>query len=354
MHHTALLLRALPVGAALLALAGCRDHSSPTEPQLGELSAPRPEYAGGVLAATNSWATRKPMPTPRGYLAAGVVNNILYAVGGAKSATGRAITKVEAYNATSNTWLTKAPLPVARQMVNGATAINGTLYIPGGLGYTGSLTRSLFAYSPATNSWSRKADLPVLSFGGTSVVINSKLYVTAGGTASSPGGSFDVSNRLYRYDPATDAWTELAPSPHAHFHAAGGTIGGKLYLAGGYDYDPATQQNFVTGALDLYNPATNTWTTKAPLPTPRFGATARAINQKLYVVGGVDPALPQGETDVLEVYDPASNTWTTRAPMPTARTDAAAGVLGGLLYVVGGLGAPQPHVALGTLEAYSP
>jgi N-acetylneuraminic acid mutarotase len=329
------LMHALPVCAGLFGLISCRDHSSISEP----------EYADASLTAANTWATRKSMPTARAYLVAGVVNNLIYAVGGEKGVlASRAITKVEAYDATSNTWSTKAPLPNARKQANGATAINGILYIPGGIAYSGHPTRSLFAYNPATNSWSRKADMPVSSFGGTSVVIQGKLYVTAGST----DGGARASNLLHRYDPATDTWVELARSPHAHFHAAAGAIGGKLLLVGGYDNDPPDQVR-LTAALDVYDPATNIWTTKAPIPTKRFGATARAINQKLYVVGGVAQSIITG---ALEVYDLASNTWTARRPMPTARTDAAAGVIGGRLYVIGGIN--NSGQRLGTVEAYTP
>jgi N-acetylneuraminic acid mutarotase len=347
--HSALLLRVLPLSVGLLVLVGCRDQSSLSEPEPAELSAPRREPAGDALVASNTWATRKPMPTPRAYLVAGVVNNILYAVGGVKDSQIWAIAKVEAYNAVSNTWSTKPPLPGARREANGATAINGILYIPGGISNAGAVTRSLFAYNPATNTWSRKANMPVASFAGTSVVIQGKLYMTSGSTERG------FSNLLHRYDPSTDTWTELAPSPRAHFHATGSIVGGKLLLVGGYDYDDPAIGSHLTDALDVYDPATNTWTTKAPMPSPRFGATARTINQMLYVVGGVDEAIVDDPiTGALEVYDQSTNAWTTRRPMPTARAYPAAGVIGGRLYVVGGVDTSDPRQMLGTLEAYTP
>jgi hypothetical protein len=42
--------------------------------------------------------------------------------------------------------------------------------------------------------------------------------------------------------------------------------------------------------------------------------------------------------NTLEAYDPATNTWTSEAPMPTAREFLAAGVVNGVLYAVGGSG----------------
>jgi N-acetylneuraminic acid mutarotase len=48
------------------------------------------------------------------------------------------------------------------------------------------------------------------------------------------------------------------------------------------------------------------------------------VDNKIYVLGGYDE-----EWKVLrvnEVYDPATNTWTTKAPIPTSRADFAIAV----------------------------
>ncbi len=67
---------------------------------------------------------------------------------------------------------------------------------------------------------------------------------------------------------------------------------------------------------EAYDPATNTWTTKAPMPTPRGALSAAAVNGIIYAIGGYKP---NQELTVNEAYDPATNTWTTKAPMPTPR-----------------------------------
>ena len=82
------------------------------------------------------------------------------------------------------------------------------------------------------------------------------------------------------------------------------------------------------------------------MPSPRFGLAAAAIDGKLYAVGGFN--LSGFWLNTLEVYDPATNTWTTKASMPTSRRELAAGVINGKLYAVGGTGDPT------TLEVYEP
>jgi Kelch motif len=51
---------------------------------------------------TNVWTTKAPMPTARSMLAAGVVNGLLYAVGGSASSAGTALDAVQSYSPGSN------------------------------------------------------------------------------------------------------------------------------------------------------------------------------------------------------------------------------------------------------------
>src|SRR5437763_4206084 len=68
------------------------------------------------------------------------------------------------------------------------------------------------------------------------------------------------------------------------------------------------------------------WSIKAPMPTARSAFAIGEINGVLYAVGGardrpnIQP-LPDPAIGVVEAYDSATDTWTTKAPMPTPRTN---------------------------------
>jgi N-acetylneuraminic acid mutarotase len=53
------------------------------------------------------------------------------------------------------------------------------------------------------------------------------------------------------------------------------------------------------------------------MPTPRFGAAGAVLQNKLYIIGrsNVDPGEPQNQ---VEAYDPVTNTWSTKTPLPGA------------------------------------
>ena len=72
----------------------------------------------------------------------------------------------------------------------------------------------------------------------------------------------------------------------------------KIFAIGGYD-----------GVGDLstveeYNPDTNTWSSKASMPTARAGLAVAEVDGMIYAIGGDD--------GTVEVYNPATNTWSSK------------------------------------------
>lgn len=83
--------------------------------------------------------------------------------------------------------------------------------------------------------------------------------------------------------------------------------------------------------------AQGTWTTMAPMQTPRVAAASGVVNGILYVAGGVYGCC---DLSSVEAYDPSNNTWSYKAPMPApvqVLQPGQAGVLNGMLYIVGWL-----------------
>jgi N-acetylneuraminic acid mutarotase len=287
------------------------------------------------------------MPTARHGLVVAAVNNRVYAIGGdsAVSKSSFALRTVEAYNPTTNSWTARAPMPQAREIPSGAAVINSKIYVTGGVDRLSNVTSTLYVYTPASNSWAKKTHIPVPTLGGAAGAINGQLYVYTP-QYDANGGPY-----LHRYDPATDTWTERAKPPHNHFLPAGyGVINGKFYVAGGRG-----SGSWPSDTLDVYDPSTNSWQTKAPMLTARHGGAGGVINGKLFVAGGEDGTgaglTAQLNSYTLEVYDPATNSWTPKANMPTPRTYLAGAVAGSLLWAVGGSAGLS---VLTTTEGYLP
>ena len=126
--------------------------------------------------------------------------------------------------------------------------------------------------------------------------------------------------------------------PTGRWYLAAPSVDGIIYAIGGY-VDIGTSVSVITDAVEAYDPNTDTWTSKAPMPTPRAGMAAVVVDGMLYAIGGSGE---HGEfTDVVEVYDPKKNNWQTSiAPLPRPRFPSIGAAVDGTIYVVGGLSQP--------------
>ena len=76
------------------------------------------------------------------------------------------------------------------------------------------------------------------------------------------------------------------------------------------------------------------WSTKAPLLTPRAEVAVASVDGKIYVLGGAAPRTTASQLN--QEYDPATDRWRDRAPLPHAMTPCGAVGLNGKLYAIGG------------------
>ena len=103
-------------------------------------------------------------------------------------------------------------------------------------------------------------------------------------------------------------------------------INGTLYAVGGLD---ASHTPVATN--EAYDPKTDSWTEKAPMPTARHHHTSAVVDGKLYVIGGrlleivsnriSDEALSNFNDN--EMYNPLNDSWTVLEQMPTKRSGIA-------------------------------
>jgi N-acetylneuraminic acid mutarotase len=90
------------------------------------------------------------------------------------------------------------------------------------------------------------------------------------------------------------------------------------------------------------------------MPTARGGTAAGVVDGKIYVVGGEgNGAAASGVFPQVEEYDPATDTWTSRGEMLTPRHGMGAAGFDGGLYVPGGA-TTQGFGAVATAEIFVP
>ena len=282
--------------------------------------------------ATDSWSTGPSMPSLRSGLGATSFNGSIYFAGGQDEAhhLSSVMTFTPCFD--RGTWIGKAPMPTSRSS-SAIAEINGIVYVAGGFSYPPWTFHTVTeAYDPRDNTWSTKAPMPTARdlTGTNGAVVDGRMYVM-GGNAKSKGGGFGFcTDANEAYDPVTDTWTTRAPMPTARCHIAAVALNGLIYAVGGTNTSGSARYSTV----EIYNPATNSWTKGTPMPTARDQLTAVVIDGILYVAGGVKFS---GALDTVEAFDPKTNRWTAKAPMPTPRAQHAAVAVNGSLFVIGGL-----------------
>ncbi len=273
-----------------------------------------------------AWDYKSWLPTSRYRLAAATVGCELYAIGG-WDWTG-ASTVNEVYDPAADFWSPKAPKPTGAANV-GAAVLNGRIYVVGGMTNSGLLS-AVEVYDPASDSWSSAAPLPVGLAGAAVAAAGGKLYVFGG---DSDSGYLDTT---YEYDPAAGTWTQKSPMPGgSRSYAAATTLAAaasltssltsKIYVAGGWP-DLRT--------FEEYDPASDTWATKAPLLRGRQSLGLVATGGHIYAVGGGSYWSALG---YVERYDPATDTWVLVSSLNKGRIGTGTAAVGGGIYVVGGL-----------------
>jgi hypothetical protein len=167
----------------------------------------------------------------------------------------------------------------------------------------------------------------------SAAVVNDKIYVIGGSDNS--GGIYSMNEM---YDPLTNTWTTMTPDPQNRLACGIGVANGKIYLIGGW-IRPGAPPGEPTSLNEEYDPETDTWTTKAPMPTARNGLAVVEVNDRLYAIGGATDFNPwTNNLNVVEEYDPSTDAWTTVESMPTSRSLLGAAVVNNKIYSIGGMG----------------
>ncbi len=239
-------------------------------------------------------------------------------------------------------------LPMTRQE-HSVVAAAGEVYVIGGYAKSSTnVTDSVQAYNPEKNSWRDVKNFPARMNHGNAGVIADKIYVAGfyiNGTMST------ATTQVYSYDPSTDAWTEKAPLPTGTERAAScvAVDAGLMYVVGG------AHDGMSVDSAARYDPVADKWETLPPLPERREHCTAGAIGGIIYVAGGRRDGITGIEPSTW-AYDPAAKSWTQKASLPTPRGGLAGAVLRGHLFVFGGEGnmAANSNGVFPNIDAYDP
>jgi N-acetylneuraminic acid mutarotase len=246
------------------------------------------------------------------------------------------------YDPATDSWTRIADSPVSLTHC-GVAVVGREIYFAGGVVGTDTEEKvnavtNVWKYNVDTDSWSEATPLPEPRGAGALVLLERKLHFF-GGTGLDRHQA-EVDHWVLSLD-ADDGWTNAAPLPAPRNHLGGAALGGKVYAIAGQTGHNETATMFA----DVYawDPATDAWSAVAPLPSVRSHITGATLvhDSRIIVLGGeIEHGGDNSVADV-ETYDPVTNAWTPLTPLPEPRHSGVAGVLGeDIFYTSGSTDAP--------------
>ncbi len=255
---------------------------------------------------------------------------------------------VLALSENGNCWFEKASMPTERYNLGVAVA-DGKIYAIGGSynqihedkSYYAEITNVTEVYDPATNIWTTKAPMPTPRSDFAVAAYKNRIYTFGGKIPGSAIARTELTNITEVYDPATDTWATKASMPTTDPDFSAIAVDGKIYL--------------ISAQTHVYDPATDSWTTDTPIPVVVADYASAVLDDKIYVIGGRATDV----TGLTQIFDPKTGVWSTGKSLPIAVTDAAAGATNGVLapkaiYVLGGIIKNDPFHAKDYVQVYFP
>lgn len=229
---------------------------------------------------------------------------------------------------------------------------DGKVLVVGGYNMTvpigpSSVLASAEIYDPASNTWNVAPSLTMGHIYHTSTLLpNGKVLVC--------GGFRDVSSNFNPadtelYDPATQTWTTAgAPTVITGSHSATLLLDGRVLAAGG------STSSGDSASAKLYDLGSDSWTNTGSLTTARTNHTATRLSDgSVLVVGGHVGGSYPSDLNSTERFDPKTNTWSMTAPLATRRVGHTATLLpNGKVLVAGGDYADPESPGLATTELF--
>ncbi|CAF1238469.1 unnamed protein product [Rotaria sordida] len=259
--------------------------------------------------SSNEWRAVASMSKRRCEVGVGVLNNLLYAIGGHDSVSY--LNSVERFDPQTNQWSNEiAPTSSCRASV-GVGVLDGYLFVVGG--HDGiSCLNLVEKYDPSVQQWIRVASMGTKRLGVAVAILDGYLYAIGGSD-----GQCSLST-VERYDPKANKWSSVSSMNTQRKHLVCAVYNGYIYVVGGRD--DATELS----TAERFNPKINQWSPIVTMNSKRSEVRLAVVNNHLMAIDGFDGAI---YLKSVELYDSESNSWRLHSGMNYRRLSAGVGVI---------------------------
>jgi len=238
-----------------------------------------------------------------------------------------------------------------------ASAVIGSdIYIIGGYSDQGVATNDVQVFQTTTNTWKNGvAPLNAArahSFAGATGD-GRFIFVFGGFLTSLAGGVIQDQTddlQIERYDVLANTWTTLLTiqMPFGHHRGSSVVVNDIVYFFGGYETNGQLSDKVSSFDMDQ-----QVWKTPSQMNTllsPRARTTAVAVDQMVYLIGGLKYIAVNtvNASEIVHAYDTTSDSWSTRSDI-IPRYESTSVLVQGIVILMGGRTIDPPLVYKDTI-----
>lgn len=227
------------------------------------------------------WISASPLLEARSdHAATAMLDGKVIVIGGNQGP--RLLQSVEIYDPKNDRWFRATPMPAPRTAHSAFLLRDGRVLVAGGIDATGKATAVTWIYNPPADSWVEgpRMNLPRVQHAAVRLANGDILF--AGGDGAASGTSERLVADLGRF---VQSGTLVEPR-----HAAQVTAlpDGRVVLVGGMP--PRSDEFAPLRSAEIWDPATDRWSALPPSPTPRAWPSLVTIGGLIYQLSGTGDA----------------------------------------------------------------
>jgi N-acetylneuraminic acid mutarotase len=233
------------------------------------------------LPLERTWVSASPLMEPRSdHAAAALLDGRVLITGGNQGT--RLLQTTEIYDVKTNVWTRAAPLPRTRTEHSAFTLVDGRVLVAGGIERSGAATGTTLIYDPRADKWSEgpPMTLPRVQHAAVALAKGDVLFI---------GGDGAASGTAERYDARLGIFVRAGTLVDPRLAARAATLpDGRVVLVGGM---PTRDSGFAPKrSAEIWDPLTERWTELPPSPTARAWPSIVMVGGAVYQLGGTGDA----------------------------------------------------------------
>jgi len=300
-----------------------------------------------VNKASGTFVAAGDMSIERGYHSATLLpDGKVLLVGG----LGYGLDYPDRYDPATSLFTTVSGSTVIRSSLTATSLPDGKVLIAGGSA-NGTFVNDAEVYDPSTGTFSATGTMAQVRSGHTATLLNNGKVLITGGYGTVNFNNTTLSS-VELYDPASGTFTATGSLSVARSgHTATLLANGKVLIAGG-----GTDYTSLPSSAELYDPETGLFSPTGSLVSARVAPTATLLTDgRILLTGGYNHVAGLILASA-EIYDPSSGQFTAAGNMNSMREWHTATLLSdGTVLIVGGCADyVNPGVWLATAEIYDP